>query len=186
MLTKSSSGRNLAISTVARPTAFADSSAGQQPDPQYKLSYMFDGNNFTTRYLNNGSADPAFERWVYVDLDPVGKKTFTVNEFVLYGLGITGETQGSLGGEGTPKAFTIEYTTKDPATETEAGWTANTAFTATDTVPMLGGDRSLCESPPRLRRVQFGFIPLKRGTGSRRLSFRLTQTHWRAAASPGS
>ena len=118
---------------------------------------MFDGNNFTTRYLNNGSADPAFERWVYVDLDPVGKKTFTVNEFVLYGVGITGETQGSLGGEGTPKAFTIEYTTKDPATETEAGWTANTAFTATDTLPMLGGGPIVMRIPTPItaRAVRF-------------------------------
>ena len=133
VLTKTGGGRNLAISTAARRTAFADIAAGRLDDPQFPVSNLFDGNNISTRYYNNAKAEPANERWAYVDLDPVGKATFTINEFVLYSLGVALMTQGWPGSPGDlmPTDFNIEYATNDPATETEAGWTSHVAYSTT-------------------------------------------------------
>lgn len=132
VLTKGAGGRNLAIATPSRPTVVGDVETGRTEDPQFPASNLFDGNTVSSRYYNNAAA----ERWVWVDLDPTGKGTLPVNEFVLHGLGVTQMTQGWPGlADVFPKDFAIEYTTKDPATETEAGWTASTAFSISDATP---------------------------------------------------
>ncbi len=132
VLNKSAGGRNLALSTASRPTAANDIETGRSVDPQFTAGNLFDGNTLSSRYFNN----TAGERWVSVDLDPNGKGTYSVNEFVLYTLGVTQMTQGWPGlGDIFPKDFAIEYTTKDPAVETEDGWKSHVAYAITDATP---------------------------------------------------
>ncbi len=129
VLTKGTGGRNLAISTAGKPTKAVDIDVGRYDD-RYVVENIFDGNTISTRYQNNVGVEPAGNRWAYVDLDPVGKGTFSIDEFVIRGPGVTLMTEGA--DAPLPKDFAIEYTTKDPATETEAGWTSHVAYSVTD------------------------------------------------------
>jgi len=127
VLTNGSGGRNLAISTAGRSTKAVDIDVGRYDDPQYSpVENLFDGNTISTRYANNMAAEPANDRWAYVDLDPVGHATFAIDGFVIRGPGVTLMTMGAE--IALPTDFAIEYTTKDPATENEAGWTSNVAY----------------------------------------------------------
>ncbi len=127
VVTNANGGRNLAISTAGRSTTAVAIPVGNYDDPQYSpVVNLFDGNTISTRYANNVAADPANDRWAYIDLDPVGHGTFSINEFVLRGYGVTLMTMGAE--IGLPTDFAIEYTTNDPATETEAGWTSHVAY----------------------------------------------------------
>jgi len=127
VLTNGSGGRNLAISTAGRSTKAVDIAVGRYDDPQFSpVENLFDGNTISTRYWNNVAVDPANDRWAYVDLDPVGHGTFAINEFVLRGPGVTLMTEGA--DVALPTDFAIEYTTNDPATENEAGWTSHVAY----------------------------------------------------------
>lgn len=129
VIAKGTGGRNLAVATITRPTVVKDIDTGRTEDPQFPASNLFDGNTVSSRYYNTTAA----ERWVWVDLDPIGKGTWPVNEFVLHGLGVTQMTQGWPGlGDVFPKDFAIEYTTKDPATASEADWTGSKAFEIND------------------------------------------------------
>jgi hypothetical protein len=130
-ITQGTGGRNLAISTAARATTVGVTQVGTLNDPQFKPEYVFDGNSISTRYYNNVGAEPAKDRWIYVDLDPAGKKSFAVREFVLTWLGVTQNTQGWPGlGDVAAKSFALEYTTGDPATE--ANWASKVAFSVTE------------------------------------------------------
>ncbi len=131
VLTKGSGGRNLALSTAQRRTVAVATDVGRIDDPQFESAYVFDGNNFTTRYYNNANTEPAKDRWIYVDLDPAGKGTFSINEFVLNWLGLTSMTQGWPGlADVAAKDFALEFTTGDPATETN--WASQIAFSVAD------------------------------------------------------
>ena len=145
-----SGGRDLAISTADRTTTAAGIEPGTLHEPQFSPQYLFDGNAISTRYYNNVAGD----RWVYVDLDPVGKQTFAIRELVLHGLGVTLGTEGWPGGPGDvlPKAFTIEYTTGDPATE--ADWSSKVAFSATDVAPTLAPIVIRLDSPITARAIR--------------------------------
>ncbi|MEO6036571.1 MAG: carboxypeptidase regulatory-like domain-containing protein, partial [Verrucomicrobiota bacterium] len=127
VLTNRNNGRNLAISTAGRGTKAVDIAVGRYNDPLYSpVENLFDGNTISTRYVNNMTVDPANDRWAYIDLDPVGHATFGIDEFVLRGYGVTLMTVGAE--IGLPTDFAIEYTTNDPATETETGWTSHVAY----------------------------------------------------------
>ncbi len=130
-ITKGTGGRDLAISTAARSTAVGVTPDGTiKGDPQFKPEYVFDGNSVSSRYYNQFPVDPPNDRWIYVDLDPVGKNSYAIREFVLTWLGVTQNTQGWPGlGDVAAKDFTLEYTTGDPATE--ANWGSKVAYTAT-------------------------------------------------------
>jgi hypothetical protein len=127
VLTNRNGGRNLAISTAGRSTKAVDIDVGRYDDPQFSpVENLFDGNTISTRYWNNVTVAPANDRWAYVDLDPVGHATFTIDEFVLRGPGVTLMTEGA--DVALPTDFSIEYTTNDPATENEAGWSSHVAY----------------------------------------------------------
>lgn len=137
VLTKGAGGRNLAISTSGRTTKAVDTDVGRYDDPQFSpVENLFDGNTISTRYWNNVTPEPAGDRWAYIDLDPVGKAKFTINEFVLRGPGVTLMTEGA--DAPLPKDFAIEYTEKDPATENEAGWTSHVAYSVAEAIQVWG------------------------------------------------
>ena len=125
-------GRNLALSTAQRRTLVVAQEAGSLQNPKFRPEYVFDGNAATTRYFNKAKEEPVNDRWIYVDLDPDGRKSFTINEFVITWLGITTISEGwppSLN-DTAAKDFAIEYTTSDPATET--AWESKVAFSVVD------------------------------------------------------
>lgn len=153
-IAKGTGGRNLAISTAGRPTAVGVTQDGRIDDPQFQPEYVFDGNSLTTRYYNNANAEPAKDRWIYVDLDPNGKGTFPVREFVLTWLGVTQNTIGWPGlGDVAAKDFALEYTTGDPATE--SNWGSKVAFTVTDAAVSFAPVVIRLDAPVTARAIRF-------------------------------
>lgn len=126
-ITKGTGGANLAIKTAARSIAVGVTSDGRLANNQFLPENVFDGNSVSSRYWTAPSADA--DRWIYVDLDPVGKSSFAIREFAFTWMGVGQMTIGWPGiGDAAAKDFSLEYTTGDPATATEANWTSNVAY----------------------------------------------------------
>lgn len=154
VIKKGQGGRNLAIKTGARSTAVDVSAEGRLNDPQFSPEYVFDGNSLTTRYYNNANADPAKDRWIYVDLDPVGKQAYPIREFVLTWLGITQNVIGWPGlGDVAAKDFALEYTSGDPSTE--SNWSSKVAFSVTDAPVSFAPVVVRLDTPITARAVRF-------------------------------
>ncbi len=126
-ITKGTGGRNLALKTAARSTAVGVTPDGRLANNQFLPENVFDGNSVSSRYYTLPSADA--DRWIYVDLDPVGKNAFPIREFTLTWMGVGQMTIGWPGIDtASATAFSLEYTTGDPATATEANWASQVAY----------------------------------------------------------
>jgi Carboxypeptidase regulatory-like domain len=133
-IAKGTGGANLAIKTVARSIAVGASTDGRLANNQFVPENVFDGNSASTRYWVPGSAEA--DRWIYVDLDPVGKGSFAIREFVFTWMGVGQMAIGWPGiGDVNPTAFSLEYTTGDPAATTEASWLSKVAYTTSGASP---------------------------------------------------
>lgn len=154
-LAKGTGGRNLAIATDAKPNAVKATPDGFIDDPQFQPDYVFDGNSLSTRYYNAAGAEPnPKDRWIYVDLDPVGKKTYPIRGFVMTWLGISQNAVGWPGlGDVAAKDFAIEYTTGDPATE--SNWSSKVAYSTSGAPTTFAPVVVRLDSPVTARAIRF-------------------------------
>ncbi|MSU31644.1 MAG: hypothetical protein EXS25_03075 [Pedosphaera sp.] len=124
---KGTGGANLAVKTIDRSIAVEASPDGGFANNQFLPENVFDGNSVSSRYFAPASADA--DRWIYVDLDPVRKKAFSIREFALTWMGVG---QMNIGwpaiADVNPKDFSLEYTSGDPAKATEVNWSSNVAY----------------------------------------------------------
>jgi len=154
-LSKGTGGRNLAISTAVKPTAVKVTEDGFIGDPQFQPEYAFDGNPVMTRYYGIANAEPnPKDRWIYVDLDPVGKKTFPIREFIISWLGVSQNAIGWPGlGDTAAKDFAFEYTTGDPATE--SNWASKVAYSTSGAATTFAPVVIRLGAPVTARAVRF-------------------------------